>query len=290
MINRLALGTVQFGLPYGITNQESKVADDEANAILNAAWAAGVDTIDTAILYGECEQLLGKIGVGQWRVVSKLPEVPEACKDVASWVKDTVGGSLERLKVASLRGLLLHHPQQLLGAFGDDLYRALVAIKEQGKAEKLGLSVYSPEELDAIWPHYQFDLVQVPFNVLDRRMATSGWLLRLSQARTEVHIRSVFLQGLLLMDTSHRPEKFNRWQPLWDRWHRWIDEQGVTALQACLAFALEQLEADRVVVGVDSLKQFREILACAEKSITIPPESLMCRDLDLINPSRWSLF
>ena len=79
MINRLALGTVQFGLPYGIGSSQ-KNAVGEADSILNAAWLGGIDTLDTAISYGECEQLLGKIGVGQWRVISKLPAVPEACK------------------------------------------------------------------------------------------------------------------------------------------------------------------------------------------------------------------
>jgi aryl-alcohol dehydrogenase-like predicted oxidoreductase len=290
MNNRLALGTVQFGLSYGIAGQGNKVAGDEVDAILSAAWEGGLDTLDTAILYGDCEQLLGQIGVDQWQVVTKLTEVPETCTDVASWVQDSVIDSIGRLGVPRLRGLLLHRPQQLLGSHGDDFYRALVSIREQGSVEKIGISIYGPDELDALWPHYQFDLVQAPFNVLDRRLVSSGWLNRLHQAGTEVHIRSVFLQGLLLMDDVSRPEKFNRWQPLWDQWHHWLNDQGVTALQGCLAIALSQPEVDRVIVGVDGLKQLEEILACAETSVAMPPEALMSDDLDLINPSRWSAY
>ena len=288
MNNRLALGTVQFGLPYGVFHQGDNIGGDEADAILDAAWEGGIDTLDTAISYGKCEQLLGEIGVERWQVVSKLPEIPESCTDVVSWVQDSVADSLGRLGVPRLRGLLLHHPQQLLGSQGNELYQALVAIREQGKAEKIGVSVYGPDELDAIWPSYQFDLVQAPFNILDRRLITSGWLARLSQAGTEIHIRSVFLQGLLLIDAISRPEKFNRWQALWDKWHRWLSDQGVTALQACLAFALAPAEIDRVVIGIDSLKQLREILECSENLVAVPPKSLMIDDVELINPSRWS--
>ena len=290
MSNRLALGTVQFGLPYGIASQGNKVAPDKADSILSAAREGGIDILDTAISYGECEQLLGQIGVDKWQVVTKLPEVPEACKDVACWVQDSVADSLKRLRIPSLHGILLHRSEQLLGSHGDDLFRALVAIREQGRTKKIGVSIYAPDELDILWPHYHFDIVQAPLNILDRRLISSGWLTRLHKAGTEVHVRSVFLQGLLLMDATSRPEKFNRWQSLWDQWYCFLSDQGINAVQGCLAIALAKPEVDRVVVGVDSLKQLKEILAFAEHSITIPPESLMCDDLDLICPSHWGAF
>ena len=288
--NRLALGTAQLALPYGISNEGNKVRDSEADAILDAAWEGGINTLDTAISYGECEHLLGKIGVGQWQIISKLPKVPETCKDVASWVQDSVAGSIKRLKTSKLHGLLLHHPKQLLSPRGDELYRALVSIQRAGRVEKIGLSIYGSDELEAIWPQYQFDLVQAPFNILDRSLVLSGWLNKLRQAGTEVHVRSVFLQGLLLMDPVSRPKKFNRWQSLWDDWHSWLKDQALTPLQACLSFANSHPEINRVVVGVNSLQQLKDILACDEKSVSIPPESLICKDLNLINPSRWSMF
>jgi aryl-alcohol dehydrogenase-like predicted oxidoreductase len=287
MNSRLAIGAVQFGLPYGIANQVGQVSRDEVAEILGHAWAAGVDTLDTAIGYGDSEAILGEIEVDQWQVITKLPEVPEACADVASWVQELVAGSLGRLRVPRLRGLLLHRPQQLLCPHGDELYRALVGVRDQGKTEKIGVSVYGPDELDAIWPRYQFDLVQAPFNILDRRLVSSGWLTRLCKAGTEVHVRSVFLQGLLLMDAANRPEKFNRWQSLWDDWHRWLTDHALTPLQACLSFAISQPEINRVVVGVDSLEQLRGVFACAKNTFNIPPETLMSNDLDLINPSCW---
>jgi aryl-alcohol dehydrogenase-like predicted oxidoreductase len=285
---RLALGTVQFGLPYGIANQQGQVSPSEAAKILEYAWAKRVDTLDTAIGYGDSEQRLGELGVAHWRVISKLPAFPEPCADVAEWVHESVCGSLRRLRIARLGGLLLHRPHQLLGSQGPALYRALGEVRREGKVEKIGLSIYGPDELDAIWPRYQFDLVQAPFNIIDRRLAASGWLERLRLAGVEVHVRSVFLQGLLLMEAGKRPVVFNRWQALWQQWDRWLKEQEITPLQACLSFALRQPGVDRVVVGVDSLRQVQEILMSSEAQAIDPPLTLVSEVPDLVNPSRWA--
>lgn len=287
MASRLALGTVQFGAPYGIANQVGQVGRDESAAILEHAWSMGIDTLDTAAVYGDSEQRLGEFGVRRWRVVSKLAEVPADVADVPSWVSLSVTGSLERLDLTKIHGLLLHRPQQLLGPHGDALYRALVRLKDQGKVEKIGVSVYGPDELDMLWPRFQFDLVQAPFNVLDRGLATSGWLSRLHDSGVEVHVRSVFLQGLLLMAATKRPRRFDRWKPLWDQWQHWLDDHSLTPLQACLGFALSRPEIDRAVVGVDSLEQLQGILAKVESAVDEPPAMLQCQDPDLINPSRW---
>lgn len=288
-VPRLALGTVQFGLRYGIANQAGQVNRDDAAAILNHAWANHLDTLDTAIAYGESEQRLGEIGVEQWRVVSKLPALPLDCADVAKWVRESVHGSLSRLAIPRLHGLLLHRSQELLGAHGTEIYRALVVLRGEGKIGKIGVSIYDPEELDALGPRFQLDLVQAPFNVIDRRLAASGWLARLHQAGTEVHTRSAFLQGLLLMEPGRRPAAFSRWQPLWQHWHGWLHEQSMPALQACLGFVLAHAAIERVVVGVDSIEQLKEILTSAAAPAAVPPAALMSLDPDLINPSRWNV-
>ena len=282
--SRLVLGTVQFGQRYGVANSGGRVSGEETAAILKHARAAGLDTLDTAIAYGEAEQ---RIGVGQWQVISKLPPVPDGCADVAAWVRDCVRGSLQRLKVAALHGLLLHRSQDLLGSSGAALSVALAATKSAGLVAKLGVSIYAPEELDDLASRMQLDVVQAPLSIVDRRLASSGWLARLHAAGTEVHVRSVFLQGLLLMDPGLRPARFARWQQLWDQWDRWLAEQALTPVQACISFALSQPGIDRVVVGVDSLQQLQEIIAGTTARSPAPPATLMNADLDLVNPSRW---
>ncbi len=289
MSSRLALGTVQFGLPYGIANRNGEVLVSEAEKILESARSLDMDTLDTAIGYGQSEQRLGAIGVSHFRVVSKLPAVLPLGEDASGWVQNAVVGSLARLKISKLGGLLLHRSQQLLQAEGESLYKAMCALRDEGVVEKIGVSIYSPDELDTLCPRFKFDLVQAPFNVIDRRLLTSGWLSRLHQAGTEVHVRSVFLQGLLLMDPVERPDYFAQWSPLWMQWSRWLNRTSLTPVQACLAFAMSHSEISRVVVGVDRLTQLLEI-AEATKIMTTHPQSLMSDDVNLINPSLWPKF
>ena len=284
---KLALGTVQFGLNYGVANQQGQVSQDEAKAILEHAWSSGMDTLDTAIAYGDSEQRLGDIGIKNWRVVSKLPAVPVQSGDISHWVTSSVTESLQRLKVTRLYGLLLHQPQQLMGRDGDELYRALQQLKDDGLIQKIGVSIYDPAELDLLSSRYQLDIVQAPFNIMDRRLIESGWLARLTRQNTELHVRSVFLQGLLLLKTNARPEKFNRWQTLWKRWDTWLAERNLHPLEVCLAYALSFPEIGRVIVGVDSSKQLIEILGASTAVSAEWPHDLWTDDIDLLNPSHW---
>ena len=284
--NSLALGTVQFGLPYGISNLIGQVNYSEAQAILQRAKKAGLDTLDTAIAYGESERCLGNLGVNDWKIISKLPEFDGS--DIKDWVKEQVYGSLERLGVSKLYGLLLHHPVQLLKEEGELLWLELQQLKRDGIVEKIGFSIYEPNELELLWSRYHPDLVQAPYNILDRRLSKSGWLQRMYDDGVEVHIRSIFLQGLLLMEKNERPNKFDRWSAMWEAWHEWLQQQGITALQACLSFTLHDPRISRVVVGVDSLEHVEEILSSTDISIKEFPEKLETNDLDLIIPSRWN--
>jgi aryl-alcohol dehydrogenase-like predicted oxidoreductase len=285
---KLALGTVQFGLSYGISNDAGQVTRPEAKAMLHLAEAIGIDTLDTAITYGESESCLGKIGVQSFKLVTKLPVVPESCADIGHWVQAQISASLGRLGVNELYGLLLHRSEQLLGPVGKELYRALQDSKDRGQIQKLGVSIYSPSELEAITKTFRIDLVQVPFNLIDRRLQTTGWLQRLKDAEVEIHTRSTFLQGLLLMPRQAIPPKFWQWSNLFERWHAWLADHQASAIQACIAFPLTFPEIDRVVVGAVSVVQLEQIVCAAKHS---PPDSfpdLQCDAEELINPSRWS--
>lgn len=285
---RLALGTVQFGLPYGIANQDGQVTRSDARTMLQLAAARGIDMLDTAIAYGESETCLGEAGTKGFKLVTKLPAVPDGCAEVSAWVKEQVAASLSRLGVSAVYGLLLHRPQQLLGSGGKALYQTLQELKKNGQVQKVGVSVYAPGELEALIPRYRFDLVQAPFNLLDRRLHISGWLQRLRDAGIEIHTRSAFLQGLLLLSHSAIPVKFASWSDLWDKWHDWLAHHPASAVQACLAFPLSFPEVDRVVVGADSVSQLEQIISAAGSVAPVDLPDLHCEAENLINPARWS--
>ena len=285
---KIALGTVQFGINYGIANTNGQVDGLEAKDILAYAMSYGIDTIDTAIAYGSSEQCLGEIGVDGYQVITKLPEIPDDYGNLRIWVERHVKESLNTLGVETLSGLLLHRPNQLLDTDKKDLWSILLQLKSDGLIKKIGFSIYTPDELDKLWDSFKPDLVQAPYNILDRRLETSGWLQRMSEENVEIHIRSIFLQGLLLMNEDSRPEKFNKWPTLWNHWKNWLKENDSTPVQAAVSFALSDNRISRVVVGVDSLNQFKDIIAVAS-NIGKFPESFYITDTRLLNPSEWRL-
>lgn len=286
-MSRLALGTVQFGLQYGVANQLGQVSLLEAKSMLQLASENGISTLDTAIAYGESEQRLGEVGVETFKVVTKLPAIPAKCLDVAEWVRQQVEGSLCRLRMSNVYGLLLHHSRDLLGLNSQELYKALYLLKERGLVEKIGVSIYSPEELELLTTVFRFDLVQAPFSQIDKRLLSSGWLQKLKDSGVEIHTRSAFLQGLLLMNRTDIPKKFLPWSDLLNRWHSWLDDNNVSALQASLAFPLSFPEIDRVVVGADSRTHLLEIVNASKNELITQLPNLACLDENLINPANW---
>lgn len=287
-MKKLALGTVQFGLAYGVANTSGCLTTQEAARVVQAAKLSGIDTLDTAIAYGRSEETLGQLGIGGWKVVTKLPAIPPGSNDVAGWVEAEVCGSLGRLRIDRLHGLLLHRPGDLFGAAGPAYLSALDALKDSGLVDKVGVSIYAPDELDSLFALRRFDMVQAPISILDQRMIRSGWTRRLAAVGVELHSRSAFLQGLLLMPETARPKQFSRWSSTWQAWASWLGETGLTPLQACLAYALSVEGVDRVIVGVDGVAHLEEILR--ESTAQLPSLPAWPEPVDpiLLNPSLWN--
>jgi aryl-alcohol dehydrogenase-like predicted oxidoreductase len=255
--------------------------------ILRRASAAGIDTLDTAISYGDSEECLGRAGVSGWRVVTKLPPLPSDEPDVCDWVRRELEGSLRRLGVSRVEALLVHRSADLGGPVAAEYVRGLEMVKKAGLVRAIGVSVYGPGDLETVWRNLRPDVIQAPLNVLDRRIVRSGWLAKLVDQGVRLHARSAFLQGLLLMPAERRPAWFQKWSGLLDRWLSWCRENGVSPLRAALAFSCSQPGVERVVVGVDSPAQLEEILAAKTIGTPCPPADLYSDDVDLVEPSRW---
>lgn len=283
----MAIGTAQFGMSYGISNQSGQTPEPAVSDILACARANGLDTLDTAISYGESERVLGGIGVSEWKVVSKIPTLPPAIKDIDRWVRSAVNASLDRLGVSRLYGLLLHDAEQLTGPFGDQLVRTLERLAEEGLADRIGISIYEPDRLTEYFERFLPDLIQAPMNILDRRLSESGWLDRLERLGIEVHTRSCFLQGLLLMPPKKRPGEFSAFSDTLDTWEEWRMNSGLSPIEACLRFCLQQPGVHRVVVGVDSPAQLEGLLGIADSPLPSLPEWPRPPDPRLINPALW---
>ncbi|MEO8364240.1 MAG: aldo/keto reductase [Ilumatobacteraceae bacterium] len=285
---QIALGTAQFGSMYGIANRTGQINFEQGRNILARARQSDINTLDTAISYGDSETMLGTIGCSSWNVISKLPSIPEEISDISSWVQSEVRSSLERLKIPTLYGVLLHRPSDLLGPHGDALAENLLDLKSSGMVSKLGVSIYSPDELEPLDGLPLLDIVQAPMNIVDRGLASSGWLSKLDQRPVEIHTRSAFLQGLLVMSPAVRPAWLIKWSEIFGLWDAWISETGMSRIEACLAHVRSYEQIDQIVIGVDSVDQLDEILEALDAPPLRAPTSLELDDQFLINPSLWT--
>jgi aryl-alcohol dehydrogenase-like predicted oxidoreductase len=284
---KLALGTAQFGLNYGIANSVGQVDFEKTQRILQFAFESGIDTLDTASAYGNSEMVLGSAGVRAWNIITKIPALPAGEIDVEHWVLDQVDSSMLRLGVDKLQGLLLHHPADLLGEAGPSYVRAIHSLLDSGNVEAVGYSIYSPSILNELAPLFWPKIVQVPYNIFDQRIRTSGWLQKLSSAGTKIHARSIFLQGLLLMREVERPTHFRQWRDLLQRWSNRVDAHEMSATALALNFVASESLFDRIIVGVDSLEQLKQIIDVPSVNVGSQLADLACDDVDLIEPFRW---
>lgn len=284
---KLIIGTAQFGQNYGITNVKGKVPEAEIKSIFNTARSNQIHTLDTASSYGDSELVLGDIGVSDFDVITKLPSLGSTTSDCYEVYKKAIEASLKDLKMSNIDTVLLHRPEELMSSHGDAVYNALRGLKDSGLVGRIGISIYSPELLDDIYPKYLFDVIQVPINVFDRRIVSSGWLSRLSEMGVSVIARSVFLQGILLSQVNDLPAYFSQWRPHFKKWIEFYKENGLSALEASLQFIAQVPEIDKIIVGVESERQLTEIVRAIKNPVIIESNHLETFDLGLISPIHW---
>ena len=197
--SKLALGTVQFGIHYGVANARGQTTRKEADEIINLAREAGINTLDTAISYGESEQVLGELVVKDFQVITKIPPLLEDLENVDDWINNQINKSLQRLRIPALwHGVLLHRSESLHGKTGEQVVKSLERLKSSGLVKKIGISIYNPSELEFANQVMPLDLVQVPLNVLDRRLESSGWLVRLHSLRSGDTLPLYFFTGAIV--------------------------------------------------------------------------------------------
>ncbi|MBO6805976.1 aldo/keto reductase [Thalassospira sp.] len=295
MISRISIGTVNFGIPYGAGLDRLQVAEAEAERILEHAFDKGITHLDTAVGYGDAEEVVGRcissIKPVEVNITSKLLPLgaEEKRSNIVSLLCAEAEKSCERLKVPHLERCLLHKASDLYGEFSDQVCRALVELKRTGLVKKVGVSAYTQEELSASLSLGLLDVVQVPFSVADQRLLRSGMLEHLNDADVEVDVRSVFLQGVLLQAQGKRHPMFNVENGAIALFLERCRYSGLTPLQACLGYALQLNSINHTVVGVQSVKQLETIIKSTETEFNSWEIFRDCAwtHEDLLNPSNW---
>ena len=286
---QIGLGTASFGMAYGVANQQ-QMSLVEAHEILQTAHSSRFNLIDTAQLYGEAEAVLGQSELlAEFNVITKLDSIEKLSREE---VRSLFEQSLQRLNSPSLYGCMLHRAKDLLGTSAKQNWAKLQALKEQGLVSKIGVSVYSPEELLSILQHHSIDLVQLPLNVLDQRFISSGALAKAREHGVEVHIRSAFLQGLLLMDVKSLPTYFSPFKAPLLALSELQKKLNVSPAALALAFFKQLDSIDALILGINSVAQLSDLTAQLKGLDAIPKidfSQFASEEERLILPTNWQV-
>ena len=257
MNSKLILGTVQFGLDYGINNSSGKLSKKSIFKILNYAYQNKIQILDTAESYGDSQKIIGEFIKNnpdkKFKIITKL----SASKDLKSIrIEDEIEKNCKILGIDKLYGYMIHNISTLEN--NSSVYNKLLILKNKNKIEKIGISIYSNNEIENIIENFPgFDFIQIPFNLLDNELKRKTFILLAKQNGMEIHVRSVFLQGLFFKNIN----KFSRYlNPL----IKYIDElnsiskfMNLDISGLALKYPLSKNYIDNVLIGVDSLDQLK---------------------------------
>ncbi len=281
---KITLGTVQFGINYGISNQHGVPTDDQLKAIFSVAKESGIEQLDTAKAYGNAEERIGKFADNQFKIITKFPDVLDA-----ETLEKALSESLTNLKTNAVYGYLAHNADILIK--NPALWKVLVKAKSKGKIQKIGFSLYTPEQLDQlIQLNCIPDLVQLPYSILDRKFEKQ--LPMLKSVGTEVHVRSVFLQGLYFMNPNQLPEKLKPLESALIALHQLCAEAKLPINQVALNYVISNPNIDQLVIGIETAEQLKENLALVSNwnsptDLFSKIEAIEVSNKSLLNPANW---
>ncbi len=289
---QIGLGTVQFGIDYGIANS-TRVSKDEVGKILNFASDSGINLLDTASSYGCSEEVIGN-NLNSKLNFNFITKTPLDLQDLnpalhSQYIKKSLLKSLSLLKQSQVYCLLVHRPNDLLSNNGNKIFDELVSLKEIGLVKKIGVSVYQKEEIDAILKRFPIEVVQYPISVIDQRGVDSGCLLYLKDRGIEIHGRSIFLQGLILMIPKDIPKYFDPIVPIIKKFQNTAKNLGLTPLELAIYYVKGVKELDNIIVGAKSLNELKEIIDAFNKNLDLKIDfsSFAVSDQNFVNPKLW---
>lgn len=283
----LSLGTAILKDDYGVSRKSQNLTDLDKKEFMRSAHELGILHFDTAPGYGNAEQIIGEAFGGENRI-SITSKVSRSSCDSFGVLVESVNSSLSRLNAASLDSLLLHDVSVLHGESGVQIYRWLIEVKEMGLTESIGVSVYSEEEILWVKKRFpEFMCFQLPEGIMNRQSINSQELLRLHEVGNRLEVRSIFLQGLLLLDIDALPTFFLPVRHLFSEFWHSLAVNEISALEACVAYSRSIPWASGIVVGAEDIGQLLEIIKFFGSERTLDFSSLPVLPQEFLDPRMW---
>lgn len=283
---KLCIGSAQFGTKYGVSNRHGKIKKKELDKLFFILKKEKIKFLDTSIDYRNCEKILNKLNLENIEVISKIPKIPKKCLDINKWIENKVVSSLKKINKKSFYAILLHNPDDMLSNKAHIIYKSLINLKKSKKIKKIGISIYDFESSIRILKKFNFDILQCPYNVIDRRLENSRYMNFFKKKKVEIHVRSVFLQGLLLM--KKRPSKFDKWAKLFKIWDRMNKNNMLQSALNAINFVLKNKNINKIILGFENSNQLKSILENFQNKKTSYSTNIASKDLKLINPNNWN--
>ena len=292
LLSKLSFGTVQLGLNYGISNTKGKPTQSTADEIIQYLIKDGINCFDTAVAYGNSEEVLGNALPVQSNVniISKVKS-----NLFTSDLEKTLNQSLNRLKTNKLFGLLLHD-SELLNDWDNQKDATVSLLKEQGLINHFGVSIYTSEEFDMALENPVIQIIQIPFNLFDQRAVNDKWFIRAKEANKLIFIRSIFLQGLFFVESDQLTGNLIGAVPYLKEMHNLRSGLNLSIAEFTMAY-IDSIATDAVILfGCDTLEQAKENVNSYNQLPTIEQETL--RKINAIfsdvpeyitNPGQWRL-
>jgi len=283
---KIALGSANFGDRY--TFVKKKIPLKEIRLIEQIVKKSKIHLVDTADIYKSSQKIIGKTSLNKLKIVSKIKLKKKNQLNPNIPLEKKILSILKELKIKRIYALLLHDYKDTIGTMGSLNLEALKSLKKKKLVSKIGLSIYDPSELEKVWKIWKPDIVQAPLNVFDQRIYQSNWLKKLNKNNIEVHVRSCFLQGLLVKYENNRLYKrFEKWKNLLNEWNNWCNKNKISRLAACINFVKKFKNVSYLVVGVESAQQLEQIVKIFNKKIFYIPNFFRSKDRKLIEPINW---
>lgn len=286
MSKKIILGTVQFGLDYGINNNNGKPDVVQVFDILKLAAASGIEIIDTADVYGNASELLGEFN----KVYPDYFKINTKFKVGQDTISKQVAKSLDNLYVSSINTYFFHSYNDFINY--PSLLSELGFLKEKRLIQKIGVSVYDNDEFGSVINSPDVDVIQFPFNLLDNRHQKEDLMKLAISNGKELQVRSVFLQGLFFMPLDSIPIKLSPLKPYLRIIREMADDYKISINEVALLYAFNQPEIDHIIIGVDNTLQLQKNLFALQERISSDLiekiNKLDVLEKELLYPKNWN--
>jgi len=282
---KIVIGTANFANQYGIIPSKNKINRKEIKKIFNYARLKKINFLDTAYNYNN-DKILKDVNIKNWNIVTKV-NFKQAKENYLSKAKKI-------LKINEFYGVLVHlkNTREISSQNNYKLFQLLMKLKSKKIIKKIGFSTYTPEDINLLIKKFNFDFIQCPVNILDNRLIDNGLLKKLKKKKIEIHARSIFLQGLLLKNSTNFPKELKQFKTIFEDYQNYVNNLQMPKLEICLNYIRKIKEIDKIVIGINNKKQLVTIINSLNKKKKINLPKLIIRQKSnlskLIDLRKWN--